>query len=213
MFGRGDVESFASHGKGGFLNLPEARGDDGALRAQHVRVHLDAVAFGARQDFNKRHLDLPEKFAERFVFFHAWRQRPVQPQGNVGVFRGVAGGLFDVDLIKGQLMFSAAGDVGELDGLMPEMLARQGVHVVAGVAGVQQVGHQHGVVGYAPQGDAVMLQYFQVVFNVLAGLRPIRVLQYGPQFFKGINQGQLRRRTGVAMLQRQIRRLPRRRRE
>jgi len=58
-----------------------------------------------------------------------------------------------------------------------QVLEGQGVQVVTAGGAVEDIGLQHGVVGYALEPDAVIGQHAHVVLEVLAGLGPRRVLQ------------------------------------
>ena len=89
---------------------------------------------------------------------------PVQAQGDLGVLGGVGAGLFDGDLVEGQLAGALAGDVREVDGAVAQEFEGEAVHVVAAGGAVEDVGLQHGVLGDAPQRDAVVGQYTHVVF-------------------------------------------------
>ena len=56
----------------------------------------------------------------------------MQAQGDVGVFGGVGPGLFQVNLVEGELLGALAGDGFVSDGLLTQVLPGQAVHIVAG---------------------------------------------------------------------------------
>ncbi len=103
----------------------------------------------------------------------------MQAQGHVGVFGGVGAGLFQCDLIKGQLLAALAGDVFELDGALAQILEREAVHVVAGSGGIEHIGFEHGIEGDALHADIVMGQHIDVVLGVLRDLGLVRIFQIG----------------------------------
>ena len=83
------------------------------------------------------------------------------------------------------------------------MALRQAVHVVRLVA-LQHVGLQQRVVAHAAQRDAVVGEHVHVVLHVLPDLGAGRILQPGLQARQRGIEGQLLRRAGVAVRQRQV---------
>ena len=100
----------------------------------------------------------------------------MQAPGHVGVLGGVVERLVQRHLVEGHLRLAGTGHVLELDGLMPEMQARQLVHAVAVPAAVEHVRQEHGVVQGRDR-DPVAGQHQLVVLEVLADLEDTRVLE------------------------------------
>ena len=80
-------------------------------------------------------------------------------------------------------------------------------HVVAQMR-LQHVGLEQRVVHHAAQRHAVIGEHVLIVLEVLAELGLICVLEPGPQQSQGAFHAQLRRRAGVVVRKRQIRRPP-----
>ncbi len=177
-----------------------------ALDAQQVGVDQRAVALDPRQHRYQRHLDVGQDPGQGRDRLQLLPQGLVQAQGHVGVLRRIGPGLFDGDLVEGQLLGALAGDVLETDGAVAEVLQGQAVHVVASGGGVQHIGLEHGVVGYAPQrdGGAGIGQDIDVVLGMLADLELLRILQQRFQRTQHRVTVQLLRNAHVAVGQRHV---------
>lgn len=177
-----------------------------ALDAQQVGVDQRAVALDPRQHRYQRHLDVGQDPGQGRDRLQLLPQGLVQAQGHVGVLRRIGPGLLDGDLVEGQLLGALAGDVLETDGAVAEVLQGQAVHVVASGGGVQHIGLEHGVVGYAPQrdGGAGIGQDIDVVLGMLADLELLRILQQRFQRTKHRVTVQLLGNAHVAVGQRHV---------
>ena len=99
-----------------------------------------------------------------------------QPQGHVGIFGGIFGRLGDLDAVEGDLGLAGLGDLVEIDGLVIEIALRQIVEAVTGAAGIDHVGHQHGIVVRRDL-DAAQCENLPVEFQVVADLEHARVFE------------------------------------
>ncbi len=209
LLGRAEVEFLASDVERLAFQLHQLVAQLDALLAEQLCIDQRAVALDARQHRHQRHLDLGQHPEQRWRLFQLAEQGLVQAQGDVGVLGGIRAGLFDGDLVEGQLLGALAGDVLEADGAAAEVLERQAVHVVAGGGGVQHVGFEHGVEGHAAHPDAVVHQHVHVVFAVLADLGLGRILQQRLERAEHGIQLELLRHAHVGMAQRHVSRLAR----
>ena len=90
---------------------------------------------------------------------------------------------------------------------MVEELQGQGIEPLAGTDRVQEIGGDHGVAPDPFHLDSCPAQHLVVVLEVLADLPPRRVGQEGRELRQHPVGRQLRRRTGVAVADRDVERL------
>ena len=55
----------------------------------------------------------------------------MQAQGDICIFRRVEAGLFNGNLIKGELALALTGDIFKVNSALAEMGQGQGIHIVA----------------------------------------------------------------------------------
>ncbi len=174
----GDLERFALQGDHLFAQFD-------ALDAEQLGIDERALTLDTCQHRHQRHFDVLQHGHEAGHGVQLGLEQLVQAQGDVGVFGGVGAGLFQSDLVEGQLLGTLAGDVGELDGGVVQVLEGQAVHVVPRRGGVEHVGFEHGVEGHAANLNAVFLhaanrtvgQDVHVVLGVLPDLELARVFK------------------------------------
>ncbi len=144
-------------------------------RDQNLPVDADTTPLHAREHFQERPLqrliDIRHMLGGKPRLEHA-----PQPQGRVGVLGGVFGRLGDVDAIERQLALADFGDFVEIDGLVIEVAPRQRVKAMVGAPGIEDIGHQHGVV-VGRDLDAAQGENLPVEFQVLADLEHAAVFQ------------------------------------
>ncbi len=99
-----------------------------------------------------------------------------QPQRHVGILGGVFGRLVDRRVLEALLRLAGAGHFVVTDGAVIEPLLRHGIHAVRPAAGIEHIGHQHGVVVRCDL-DAVARQHLPVEFQVLPDLEDAAILQ------------------------------------
>jgi hypothetical protein len=112
---------------------------------EHLAVDGNAAPLHAREHWNERPLERLVNVAHALGDETRLEHVP-QPQRDVGILGGVFGGLLDWHAIEGKLGFSRAGDLVVVDGGVIEVTPRERVEPVVGAAGIEHVGHQHGVV-------------------------------------------------------------------
>jgi len=159
------------------LEFGQALFEIGRQRPELRRVDLDAGCLHMRKHGDQRPFD-GLVHAHHVLGHEAWLQMRPQLQGDVGVLGGIVARLVERYMVEGHLLGTAAGDIGELDGLLSQMPLGQLVHAVAMLAGIEHEGEQHGVVDRADL-DVVAAEHGHVVFDVLADLQYRGVLQQG----------------------------------
>ena len=132
---------------GFLLQFGHALGQLLAVLAQGAGVDQGATLFHAGQDRYQGQVNVLVHRLQAAGFRKLRAQCLVQPQGDIRILGGVLRGLFQVDLVEGQLLRALAGNVLEADGLLAKVLEGQAGHVMAGGCGVEDVGLQHGVLG------------------------------------------------------------------
>ncbi|MNE06127.1 hypothetical protein D3C80_987080 [compost metagenome] len=185
LLGRTEVELLAGDLEGLAFQLGHFLAQLDTLHAQQLGIDQRALAFDLGQYRYQRHLDVGQHRLQAWNLRKLLLQGLVQTQGDVRVFRGIGAGLFQGDLVEGQLLGTFAGDVGKADGSVVQVLERQAVHVMTGGGGVEHVGLEHGVVGHALHLDTVgnvatdgaVGEDVHVVLGVLRHLDLGRVLQ------------------------------------
>ena len=101
----------------------------------------------------------------------------MQTERDLGVLGGIRRRLFYWHLVEGQLLRTFASDVFKMNRPLTEIFERQGIQVVSAPRGIQYVGLQHCVVVNTAQGNTVIGQYVGIVFEMLAHLGGLGVLQ------------------------------------
>jgi hypothetical protein len=117
-------------------------------------------------------------------------ERAPQPQRHVGVLGRVFGCLVDVDVVERNLGFARPGHVLERDRFVAEQFLRQFVHAVAGLAGIEHVGHQHRVVIGAGI-DAAPAEDQPVEFEIVSHFQDAQILEQRLDQFEGRLLGDL----------------------
>ena len=105
-------------------------------------------------------------------------QGPVNVQRLVGVLAAVSCSLVHAHLGKRNLVLALAAQVFVADASAAHMAQRETRQIVRAVS-LQHIGLQHGVVGIATHGDAVVGKHMLVVFDMLAQLLLAGVFQPG----------------------------------
>ena len=202
LLGRFEVEILPGLALRLCRELDEAHGQLAALLLQHRAVDEHAAALHALQYRHQRLLDLLVEPGQRR---HGLELRPqflVQPQRDVGVFRGVLGRSLDAHLVEADLLGALAGDVLEMNGADAEVFRGHRVHVVARRRAVEHIGLEHGVVALAAQRDAVIGEHVHVEFHVRADLGVVRVLKQRTERGEHALALELVGRAGIAVRQR-----------
>ena len=171
LLGRVQVERAARFGVRLRLQLQHARRELGALRLEKSPVHQHAGALHAIQHRHERLLDGLVEILQARQRFDLRPKRAMQPQRDVGVFRGIVRGAIHVDLIEGDLLRALARDIFVVNGLDSEILLGRRIHVVAGGHAVEHVGLQHGIVSLPAQRDAVVRKDVRIEFEMMPELR------------------------------------------
>ena len=134
----------------------------------------------------------------------------MQPQGNVGIFGRIRRRLFEVHLIKGQLLGTFAGNVLVMNGLDAEVVASGRVHVVSRCHAVEHIGLEHGVVLDAIEVDVVALEDMRVVLQVMTDFLAFGVFEERTQRLQHVLAIELFRCAGVVVCHRDVASLTRR---
>ena len=142
---------------------------------QHLAVDRNAAPLHAGEHRDQRPLqglvDRHHVLGDEAGFEHL-----PQPQRHVGILGGVFGRLVDRHIGEADMALAGAGDLAVVDGAVVEQLLRQRVHPVGAAAGIEHIGHQHGVVDRRDL-DAVAGQHQPVEFQVLPDLEDAAILQ------------------------------------
>ena len=201
LLGRVEVERLAGQRVGLLLQAQHLATQLMALRRQDVAVDQHAVAFHLEQHFGHRQLDVAVHALQ--LAAEQRRKVPVQTQGDVGILGGIVGRNVHRHFVEADLLGSLAADVFIADRGFVQMAARQIIHIVAQVA-FDHVRRQHGIVGHAAQGDAVIGQHVAVVLQVLPQLFLAGILQPRLEPRHGSVAIQLLRRIRATVRQRQV---------
>ena len=133
----------------------------------------------------------------------------MQPQGDIGIFRGIGSGLLQRDLVEGDLRRALACHISEFNGFFAQVFQSQTVHIVASCHRVQHIGFQHGVKGNSLQFDTLAGQHTHIVFEILSHLGNGSILETGFDFFQHQIPGQLFRCSHIVVAKGNIGGLPR----
>ena len=164
-----------------------------------VPANQCTVSFNARQHGHQRHLQLPIERGKRGRLIELFRQHLVQAERDLSVLSGIGRGLFYRHLVEGQLLGALARDIFKMDRPLTEVLERQGIEIVSAPRGIEYVGLQHCVIVNTAQGNTVIGQYVGIVFEMLAHLGGLRILQQWPQRLEHCVAIKLIRRARVIM--------------
>ncbi len=186
--------------------LAQPRGDLPALGPEPLAVDQYTAALHAVEHRHERLLDFLVEGLEPRRLLDLRPERPVQPQRHVRIRGRVLGRALDRHLIEGEPLRAATGHVLELERRHAEIARRGGVHVVARRDAVQHVGLEHRVVAHAGEPDAVVREEVRVVFEMVAELRPVGRLEDRLQRGEHALAIELRRRAGIVVMQRNVRR-------
>ena len=131
-------------------------------------IDFNAGHLHIRQHVNQRQFDFPVQ-RRRFLIQQApqlLRQLP----GDVGILGGILRGLLDRHLVKPDLLHPLARHLFIVDGLAPQVLHRQVVHVVIALGRIEHIRRQHGIELDAGQLHTFAGEDNQVVFYILPAL-------------------------------------------
>ena len=181
----------------------DAPGEFGALRFQLRAVDQHAGALHFEQHLRDRQFDVLVDRAQLLVRLDVRPQRVMQRQRDLGILGGVLGGAIERDLVETQLVRTLAADLGERDGLAPEVAFGQRVHVVAAMR-LDDVGLEQRVVRHAGELQPVVGEHMHVVLQVLPHLAMVRALQPRTQRRERRLERELFRHAGVAVRQRDV---------
>ena len=190
------------------LELGHFLAELGALLSQHLSIHEYAALFHIEEHSHERLLDRLVYVSQRRDLFQLRPQRLVQLQRNVRILCGIGGGLFEIDLVEGQLFGTLAGDVLVVNRLFAQVLARNRVHVVSRGDAVEHVRLEHRVVRHACQPNVVAREDMRIVLEVVPDFFLALVLEPGFELCKHLLARQLLGRTGIIMSQRDIAGVP-----
>ena len=134
---------------------------------QRVGVEAHAVHLHACQHGHEWHLYLVEHMGE-LVFFKFLLERLHELQGDVGVLAGIVANLCGFEVGHVFLLFTlGANQLIDVYGLVAQVYLGQIVHVVSQL-GLHQVVGQHGVEHGVGEGNAISVEYGEVVLEVLS---------------------------------------------
>ncbi len=110
------------------------------------------------------------------MLLQLWPHLQMQLQRHVSILRGVTPGLFQRDLIKGELIFLPLPAISsKSDGFVFQPAIGQAIHIMSTRDAVEGVGFQHGVEGNTTQFNvvvgrdaAIVLQVFALLFSTLS---------------------------------------------
>ena len=207
LLGTAQIEDLPGQRVGLGLEFHDALAQRMALRGQGGSVYAHAIAFNAVKRLAAVDFQCID-VRQASVSLHLRPQVLVHAQGLVGVFAGVFGGFFNVDLIEADLAGALAAQVLKTDAAAPQVAQRQAGQTV-GLVHFQHVALQHGVVHVAAHLDAMVGKHMAVVLDVLAELGRARILQPGPQPLQYLGARQLVGCAGIGMGQRDVGRRPR----
>ena len=123
----------------------------------------------------------------------------MQTQSHVGVFTGVLRGLLDRYFAEVKLLLAFARHIFVLQGLVPEILQGQAVHVMARGGAVEHIRLEHGVERDTTELHSAMPQHDYVVLKILADLLWRRALKQWLELAQHVIAIELRRGAGVNM--------------
>ena len=204
LLGRTDIEHFARLVVGAGFDFTHALVEFSALLAQQVTIDQYAAPFHGGQHRQERHFDLFEHAAQRRGGFDARIKMLVQTQADLGILGRVRAGLLDTHFLEANLLGALARHVFIVDGVMTEILERDGVEIVATRGAVQHIGFKHGVKRDAAQADPVIEQHVAIVFQVMTDFARGVGFQQRSQFGQHGLDLELRRRARIAVRERHI---------
>ncbi len=128
---------------------------------------------------------------------HSRPQHLREPQRNVGVLRDIGRGLLERDAVEPDLGLARSDHVVVVDRGVIEVARRQRFEPVAETAGVEHVGHQHGVLVRAHL-DAAHRENLPFEFQVLADLEHARIFEQRLERCERVRLGNLAGRKSFA---------------
>ncbi len=162
------------------------------------------MVFHPQQYRHQRLLELLVKTLQLRHGLDPGPQRLMKPQRNVRILRRVFGGPVDRDLVERELLCALAGNLIEGNRANSQISQCGRVHVVPDGHAVEDVRLEHGVVTHARELDAVIRKHMGIVFEVMAELWQLRVLEDRLQRGQHALTAQLIRRAGVVVPKRHV---------
>ena len=204
LFRRIQIERLAGQRMRSRLQLLHLGAELATLDLEQAAIEQHAVPLHGLQDPHRRHFEFAVNCRQPGIRLNLRIQGVMQLQGDVGIFGGILGGRFNRHLIEANLLRPLAGDFFKADRLHAKMALGKAVHVVRTMT-LQHIRLQQRVVLYTGEMHAVIGKDVGVVFQVLPKLERRRVFQPRLHFCQHRLDAQLLRRTGIAMIQRDIR--------
>ena len=156
---------------------------------ERVAVDLDAVHLHLREDRDHRAFHGLVDGGDAGAVQLGFEGQP-EAQGDIRILGCIGGGILDRDLVKSDRGFSGAEQRFDRDRRVVEIAFGEDIHAVVMFAGMERVGHQHGVVDRRDV-DAVAGKDLGVVFHVLADLEDRGILEHRFQQVERLLQGDL----------------------
>jgi hypothetical protein len=207
---RGEVERLASQ----FVSLGFQRhdllADFVALPGEYFAVDQDAGALHLPDHLPGRQFDVVVDAAQTGFAGELRVQHVMHAQRHVGVFGGVGGGAFEVDLVEADLLGALAAQVFVGDGFEAEVARAQLAEIVA-LVGFDDVALQHRVVRDAFERNAVVGEDVLVVLGVLQHFLAVDRFQPGFQLGQHLVARQLVDDAGAVVGERDVAGFARRR--
>ncbi len=163
-----------------------ALGEDSGLFFEGIGVDGDAVEFHIGEDRDEWDFDVVIEFLEGGVLCQLGAEELSESEGDVGIFGGISGDLFEGALIHADLVFSFTDEVGGGDFLEMEEVESEAVDAVEDSAGVEEEGGDHGVEVDAAEVDAGVAHDEEVVLDVMADFFEVGVFEEGFEGGEGL---------------------------
>ena len=91
----------------------------------------------------------------------------MQPQRDIRIFSCILCGLFDGDVVKGDLFCTLTGNLFEGDNPLTEIFKRQAAHIMTAPDCVQYIRLEHGVVCYTAQRNVMVSKHIRIILKML----------------------------------------------
>ena len=154
-----------------------------------MRIDLHARPLHPGEHARHRPLQRLVNGAQMFARHLRFKLAP-QPERDISILGRIARGRVERHLIKRDLVFAAAADVGKLDRRMAQMALAQIIHAMPMQARGQHIRHQHRIVDRADI-EAIFGEHGQIEFDVLANFQDRWVFQHWLQGRNHFGQRQL----------------------